>query len=72
VAIVDAKGTRWGSFNRSAMGLAGSEQLPIKKLRPGAKVSGKVVISVPKNAKLKTIRFESGVMGPPLAVRVTK
>lgn len=72
VAIVDAKGTRWGSFNRSAMGLAGSEQLPIKKLRPGAKVSGKVVISVPKNAKLKTIRFESGVMGPPLEVRVAK
>ena len=71
VAIVDAKGTRWGSFNRSARGLAESEQLPIKSLRPGAKVSGKVVISVPKNANLKTIRFESGVLGPPLEVRVT-
>jgi hypothetical protein len=72
VAIVDGKGTRWSSFNRSALGLAASEQLPIKNLRPGAKVSGKVVISVPKNAKLKAIRFESGVLGPPLEVRLTK
>lgn len=72
LAIVDAKGTRWGPFNRSDLGLAGSEQLPLKRLRPGAKVSGKVVISVPKHAKLKTIRYEAGVLGPPLEVRVTR
>lgn len=72
LAIVDAKGTRWGPFNRSDPGLADSEQLPLKRLRPGAKVSGKVVISVPKHAKLKTIRYEAGVLGPPLEVRVTR
>jgi hypothetical protein len=72
LAIVDAKGTRWGPFNRSDLGLADSEQFPVKRLRPGAKASGKVVISVPKHAKLKTIRYESGVLGPPLEVRVTR
>ena len=72
VAIVDANGKRWGPFNRSDLGLAGSEQLPLKGLRPGAKVSGKVIISVPKHAKLKAIRYESGVLGPPLEVRVTR
>jgi len=71
VALVNAKGMRWSSFNRSALGLADSEQLPLKRLRRGAKVRGKVLISVPKHAKLKTIRYESGVLGPPLEVRVT-
>ena len=71
VAIVDANGKRWGPFNRSDLGLADSEQFPVKRLRPGAKVSGKVVISVPKHAKLKAVRYESGVLGPPLEVRVT-
>ena len=72
VAIVDAKGTRWGPFNRSDLGLAGSEQLPLKLLRPGAKASGKVLISVPKNATLKTVRYEAGVLGPPLEVRAAR
>ncbi len=72
VAIVDAKGTRWGPFNRSDLGLAGSEQLPLKRLRPGAKASGKVLISVPKNATLKTVRYEAGVLGPPLEVRAAR
>ncbi len=71
VVIVDANGTRWSSFNRSALGLADSEEFPVKVLRPGAKASGKVVISVPKNGKLKTVRYESGVLGPPLELRVT-
>jgi hypothetical protein len=71
VALVDAKGKRWGSFNRSVPGLADSEQLPLKRLRPGAKVSGTVVISVSKRAKLKTVRYEAGVLGPPLELRVT-
>jgi len=71
LAIVDSKGTRWGPFNRSDLGVADSEQFPLKRLRPGATVSGKVVISVPKHAKLKTVRYESGVLGPPLEVRVT-
>jgi Domain of unknown function (DUF4352) len=72
VAIVDANGKRWGPFNRSDLGLAGSEQLPLKRLSPGAKVSGKVIISVPKHAKLKAVRYEVGVLGPPLEVRVTR
>ena len=71
LAIVDAKGTRWGPFNRSDLGLADSEQFPVKRLRPGARVSGKVLISVPKNATLKMVRYEAGVLGPPLEVRVT-
>jgi len=71
VVIVDAKGTRWGPFNRSDLGLAAAEQLPLKSLRPGATVSGKVLISVPKSATLKTVRYKSGVLGPPLEVRVT-
>jgi len=71
LAIVDANGKRWGPFNRSDLGLADSEQFPVKRLRPGAKVSGKVVISVPKHAQLKAVRYESGVLGPPLEVRVT-
>jgi hypothetical protein len=72
VALVDASGKRWGSFNRSALGLADSVQLPLKHLRPGAKASGKVVISVPKHVKIKAVRFEAGVLGPPLELRVTQ
>jgi hypothetical protein len=72
VAIVDGKGTRWGPFNRINLATALSEQFPMKRLRPGASASGKVVISVPKNASLKTVRYESGVLGPPLELRVTR
>jgi len=31
-----------------------------------------VLISVPKNATLKTVRYESGVLGPPLEVRAAR
>ena len=72
VAIVDANGKRWGPFNRSDLGLAASAQFPVRRLRPGANVSGKVIISVPKHAKLKAVRYEAGVLGPPLEVRVTR
>ena len=72
VVIVDGGGTRWGPFNRSDLGVADSEQFPLKRLRPGASASGKVVISVPKNASLKTVRYKSGVLGPPLELRVTR
>jgi hypothetical protein len=72
VAIVDASGDRWGPFNRSDLGLADSGELPMKTLRPGAKTSGKVLISVPKNVKLKYVRYEVGVLGPPVEVRVTR
>ena len=70
IAIVDASGDRWGPFNRSDLGLSDSEQFPMKRLKPGAKASGKVVISVPKNAKLMAVRYEVGVLGPPVEVRV--
>jgi hypothetical protein len=69
LAIVDANGKRWGPFNRSDLGVSDSEQFPMKRLRRGAQASGKVVISVPKHAKLKAVRYESGVLGPPLEVR---
>jgi hypothetical protein len=71
IAIVDASGDRWGPFNRSDLGLSDTEQFPMKRLRAGAKTSGKVVISVPKSAKLMTVRYEVGVLGPPVEVRIT-
>ena len=70
IAIVTANGDRWGPFNRSDLGLSDSEQFPMKRLKPGAKASGKVVISVPKSAKLLTVRYEVGVLGPPVEVRL--
>ena len=70
MAIGDANGKRWGPFNRSDLEVAESEQFPMKGLRRDAKVSGKVVISVPKHARLKAVRYESGVLVPPLEVRV--
>jgi len=70
VVIVDGGGTRWGPFNRSDLGVDDSEQFPMKRLGPGAKASGKVVISVPKHAKLMAVRYEAGVLGPPLELRV--
>ena len=52
-------------MQHSAPVLAVSERLPLKRLRRGAKVSGKVsgkaVIGVPKHAKLRTICHASGV-----------
>jgi len=72
VAILDGKGTRWSSFNRSALGLADSEQLPLKRLRPGQQERGKVVVSMPKNAKVTRIRYEVGVLGPPLEVSAAR
>ncbi len=48
------------------------QSLPLKRLRPGAKASGKVLVGVPKNATLKTVRYEAGVLGPPLEVRAAR
>jgi hypothetical protein len=72
IGLVDANGKRRGHFDRSAPGLADAAPLPPKNLRPGATVSGKVVVSVSKHAKLKPVRYESGVLGPPLEVRVMR
>lgn len=72
LGILDAKGTTWHPYHRVDPGLAESVQLPMKLLKPGAQVSGKVVISVPANRKLKRIRYDVGVLGPPLEVRLAK
>jgi hypothetical protein len=70
VRLIDAKDNNWGSYDRTDRGLSESAQLPLKRLAPGGQVRGKVVISVPAKAKIKRIRYEVGVMGPPLESRV--
>lgn len=72
VAIIDAKGTGWLPYNRKQVALPESVQLPVKRLKPGAQVRGKVVISFPASRQLKRIRYGVGVLGPPLEVRITK
>ena len=64
VALVDANGKRWGPFNRSDLGVADSEQFPMKHLRRGAKASGKVVISVPKTRQVEGGPLRGGRAGP--------
>jgi len=72
VRVIDAKGKGWGSYDRSENGLPESVQLPLKRLQPGSQVRGTVVISVPAKAKLRRVRYEVGVLGPPLEVRLGK
>lgn len=69
--IVDAKKMSWLPYNRETSALPESAQLPVKSLKPGAQVRGKVVISVPANRQLKRIRYAVGVLGPPLEVGLT-
>jgi hypothetical protein len=66
IELVDSKGTSWVAFDRTTNVLAESAQFPVKSLKPGAKASGKVVISVPANGRIKTVRCAAGVLGPPL------
>ena len=67
VSIVDQKG-KLHITGSIIMGMAESEKFQVKKLKPGAQESGKVVISLSKRLKVERIRFAVGVMGPPLEV----
>lgn len=71
VVIVDNKGRQhMSSF--SALGMGDSARLHLKRLKPGAKTSGKVVISIKKRLNVKRIRYAVGVLGPPLEIAVSR
>lgn len=71
VVIVDNRGGQhMSSF--SALGMAEAAKLQLKRLKPGARTSGKVVISIKKRLKVKRIRYAVGVLGPPLEIAVSR
>lgn len=70
VVVIDSRG-RYHVASFSIMGMASSAMLHAKRLKPGMSVGGKIVTSIGKRTKVKTIRYEVGVMGPPLEVSAT-
>jgi hypothetical protein len=56
----------------NALGMANSAKLQLNRLKPGANESGKVLASIPKRRTVKRIRYEVGVLGPPLEIAVTR
>lgn len=71
VALVDQKG-RLHVSGMTVLGMPSSAQLHTTKLKPGRSTRGKLVTTLGKNRQLKRIRYEVGVLGPPLEVLVRR
>ncbi|GLH71819.1 hypothetical protein GETHLI_03210 [Geothrix limicola] len=65
VEVLDAQGRR---YSMGGLQLGYGHALELKTLKPGEEVRGAVLISVPKEAEIKTSFFRTGVVGPALEV----
>lgn len=72
VLAVDEKGRTYWKGGALAMGMNESTELHLKRLKPGQKVRGKVLLSVPKKRHVKYIRYKVAVLGPPLQVAASR
>ncbi|HJV49552.1 MAG TPA: DUF4352 domain-containing protein [Geothrix sp.] len=65
VEVLDAQGRR---YSMGGLQLGYGHALELKTLKPGEEVRGAVLISVPKEAEIRTSVFRTGVVGPALEV----
>jgi Domain of unknown function (DUF4352) len=70
VIVVDSKHELHWKGGSLVLGMPLSQQLPLKKLKPGQAARGKVVFSLPVKRTAVSVRYKVGVLGPPLEVQV--